>query len=114
MINSDMPFPAPKADTGIQSDCNYYKYSKLLATQMDSRKRMYSSYASMDQIKEQDQHRQIKMKRLQEFEQESKNESVISTDKASEISSAHRFQTQRHVKPTVSMTNILKNLSLLK
>ena len=74
---------------------------------------MYSAYAGMDQ-KEQDQHRQIKIKRLQEFEQESRNESVISTDKASEISSANRYQIQRHIKPALSMTNILKNLAFLK
>eukprot|EP00345_Euplotes_harpa_P010105 CAMPEP_0168338734 /NCGR_PEP_ID=MMETSP0213-20121227/13029_1 /TAXON_ID=151035 /ORGANISM="Euplotes harpa, Strain FSP1.4" /LENGTH=177 /DNA_ID=CAMNT_0008344605 /DNA_START=425 /DNA_END=954 /DNA_ORIENTATION=- len=87
-----MPIRLPKAKPVNQPDPNSYRYT----------------------ISDQESHRILKMRRIEEAELESKHESNISLDKVSEHSSAMRSQTHRHIKPPVSMNNILKNLSLLK
>jgi len=87
--------------------------SKTVETQ---RKRTATeAYSNIDQAKE-DKLRQTKIKKIHEAEQDSRNGSIISTDKASEISQAVRQQNQQKIvnRNKVSMTNILKNLAALK
>lgn len=109
----EMHIPAPKMETSHQESSLYQNGD---SRGMDiARKRMYSNYSSLDTTKDSDKYRQLKIKKLHEAYGDSKNESVISTDKASEISLAIRQQVQRPlIRPQVSMSNIFKSLTNLK
>lgn len=75
------------------------------------RKRTFNvDYSGM----EPDKYRQVKMKKIYEKQPDITKDSVISTDKTSEISLVVRHSTLPKVRPTVSMSNIFKQLAQLK
>jgi hypothetical protein len=75
------------------------------------RKRAYNmDYSGI----EPDKYRQVKMKKVYEKQPDITKDSVISTDKTSEISLVVRHSTLPRVRPAVSMPNIFKHLAQLK
>ena len=89
-----------------------YQQNNPIAVTEPSRKRTYQELASNTTmpIKDSDKYRQVKMKKIHEFDRDSRNESVISTEKTSEVSHIIRKQNQQKqmANKKVSMGDLLK------